>query len=160
MLFRVLTLPFDPVLEGFPDEVVEEFCLNKQVHKLESQFFIKEGQPYWSVAIHYDIVLKKDQKTRDLDERQKLLYERLREWRKTTAHEDGIPVYLIATNQHLVEIIRRKPQTLDGLKPIKGFGGSRMGRYGARILNIVKAFYEEHKEKTETPAPESPETPY
>ena len=107
MHFRVLTLPFDSVLEGFPDEMVAEFCLDKQVHKLESQFFIKDGQPFWSVAIHYDIVLKKDLKAHDLDERQKLLFERLREWRKTVAHEDGIPVYLIATNQHLAEIVRR-----------------------------------------------------
>ncbi len=26
---RILTLPFDPVTEGFPDEIVREFCANK-----------------------------------------------------------------------------------------------------------------------------------
>ena len=44
MHLRIFTLPFDPVLEGFPDEIVSEFCLNKRVHKLDAQFFQQEGK--------------------------------------------------------------------------------------------------------------------
>ena len=39
MDLRIFTLPFDPILEGFPDELIKDFCLNKKIHKLESQFF-------------------------------------------------------------------------------------------------------------------------
>jgi len=54
MDIRIFTLPFDPVLEGFPDDQIAEFCLNKRVHRLDAQFFVQEGRAYWSVAIHCD----------------------------------------------------------------------------------------------------------
>lgn len=60
MDLRIFTLPFDPVLEGFPDELIVEFCLNKKVQKLESQFFLQEGRAYWSVAIHYEVLHKEE----------------------------------------------------------------------------------------------------
>ncbi len=44
MELRIFTLPFDPVMEGFPDELVKDFCINKKVQKLESQFFLQEGR--------------------------------------------------------------------------------------------------------------------
>jgi hypothetical protein len=50
MDLRIFTLPFDPILEGFPDELVAEFCLNKKVHKLESQFFQQEGRAYTALS--------------------------------------------------------------------------------------------------------------
>lgn len=149
MLLRIFTLPFDPVIESFPDEVITEFCLNKKVHKLESQFFQQEGRAYWSVSVHYEILAKGEDKTRDLDEYQKLLFERLREWRKETAHNYGVPVYLIATNQQLVEIIRRKVQTVEAMKGVKGFGRGKMERYGLQILAQVKAFYDSKQSKKE-----------
>lgn len=151
MLLRIFTLPFDPVVESFPDEIVTEFCLNKRVHKLESQFFQQEGKAYWSVSVHYDIVAKGEDKTRALlDENEKVLYERLREWRKETAHADGIPVYLISNNKQFVEIIQRKVKTLEGLKAIKGFGRKKIENYGRRILALLNAYYDE-KKKTEPP---------
>ena len=85
MDLRIFTLPFDPILETFPDDVVTAFCLNKKVYKLESQFFQQDGRAYWSVAVHYEVVTKAEvEKVRDLDEGQQLLYDRLREWRKET----------------------------------------------------------------------------
>lgn len=156
MHLRIFTLPFDPVVESFPDEVVTEFCLNKRVHKLDSQFFQQEGKTYWAVSVHYEIVAKGEDKTRDLDENQKLLFERLREWRRETAHRDGRPVYLIATNQQLVEIVRRKVKTMDGLKSIKGFGRGKMERYGGQMLAVALAFYDTQKQTTETPGEPMP----
>jgi len=151
MHLRIFTLPFDPVLEGFPDEIVSEFCLNKRVHRLDSQFFQQEGKTYWAVSVHYEIVAKGKDKIRDLDENQKLLFEHLREWRRETAHKDGIPVYLIATNQQLVEIVRKKVKTPDGLKGIKGLGRGKTERYGRRMLAVALAFYDTQKQAEEPP---------
>ncbi|MCC6414120.1 MAG: HRDC domain-containing protein [Saprospiraceae bacterium] len=156
MLLRVITLPFDPVLEGFPDEIVTEFCLNKKIHRLDSQFFIADGKAFWTVCLVYEILKKGEDKTLDLDEYQKLLYERLREWRQERARQDKIPVYLIATNQHLIEMVRRKTQTMEALKPIRGFGRSRVEKYGKSLINVIKAFYEEKKPKNEDNAQNPP----
>ena len=145
MHLRIFTLPFDPVSEGFPDEVVTEFCKNKKVLSLEPQFFRQEERAFWSVSVRYEILSKHDAPTRELDEDQKLLYEKLREWRKETAQRDGVPVYLLGNNQQLIEIIRRKATTLEALKGVGGFGRSKIERYGGQVVAIVKTFFEKQK---------------
>lgn len=71
MEMRIFTLPFDELSESFPDEIIAEFCLNKKVHHIQAQFFLQEGRPFWSVAVQYEIVLKGEEKLRDLDQGQK-----------------------------------------------------------------------------------------
>ena len=48
MQIRIFTLPFDETSEGFPDEIVTEFCLNKKVYHIEAKFFEQEGRAFWS----------------------------------------------------------------------------------------------------------------
>lgn len=129
------------------------------MHKLESCFFQQEGKTYWSVSVHYEIPGKGEVKTLELDEHQKLLFERLREWRKETAHKDGVPVYLIANNHQLIEMIRRKVLTAEGMKGIKGFGRGKMERYGRQLMAKMKAFYEENKAGSE-PETEEEKLPF
>lgn len=147
MDFRIFTLPFDPISEGFSDEIVTQFCLNKKVYSVQSQFFVHEGRPFWSVAVQYETLVKGEEKVRDLDEAQQQLYTRLREWRKKQGEKEGMPVFIIATNQHLVSMVRLKVQSLEGFKQIKGFGQKRVQNYGKAIIGMVKAFYEEQVEK-------------
>lgn len=147
MDFRIFTLPFDPISEGFSDEIVTQFCLNKKVYSVQSQFFVHEGRPFWSVAVQYETLVKGEEKVRDLDDAQQLLYNRLREWRKKQGEKEGMPVFIIATNQHLVSMVRLKVQSLEGFKQIKGFGQKRVQNYGKAIIGMVKAFYEEQVEK-------------
>lgn len=49
----VLTLAFDPERKTFPSEELEDFCLNKQVYGIESQFFQHENIPYWTVLVRF-----------------------------------------------------------------------------------------------------------
>lgn len=91
MQIRIFTLPFDELSEGFPDEIVAEFCLNKKVHHIGSQFFSQDGRAFWTVAIHYEVVLKGEDKLRELDEAQRLLFSQLKGWRKEQADKEGIP---------------------------------------------------------------------
>ena len=146
MDLRIFTLPFDEVSESFPDEIVTEFCLNKKVHSVQTQFFTIDGRPFWSVAVQYETILRGEEKLRDLDDAQKLLYERLKAWRKERAGKDGIPVYLVATNMQLVAMIRLKCKALESFKQIKGFGQKRVQKYGKEITEMIKSFYETKKE--------------
>lgn len=152
MQIKIMTLPFDGKTEGFDDELVADFCQNKQVHRIESHFFRQEGQAYWSVAIHFDTVLpKKTEKVRDLDDAQQVLFQRLREWRKEQGAKAGIPVYLIATNAQLTAIIKQPVKTLEGFKLVKGYGKQRIEKYGRTIINLIKAFYEEQDKQAPAP---------
>lgn len=113
---------------------------------MSAHFFEQEGRHFWSVAIQYEVVLKGEDKIRALDDAQRLLYERLREWRKEHASKQGIPVYLVATNAQLLQMIQFKCRTLESLKQIKGFGRKRLDKYGRHLLAIIKDFYAPKKE--------------
>lgn len=144
MDLRIFTLPFDPVSEGFPDEIVTEFCHNKKVYGVQTQFFLHEGRPFWSVAVQYEVLLKEEaEKVRDLDEVQQQLYARLKAWRKQQGEKEGVPVFILATNQQLITMVRLKAQSLETLKQIKGFGAKRIQKHGKQIIALIKAFYEE-----------------
>ncbi|NCA82004.1 MAG: hypothetical protein EOM72_04590 [Opitutae bacterium] len=65
------------------------------------------------------------------------LFARLRDWRKATAEQEGIPVYAVLTNEQLAGIAAKRPESLAGLKEIEGLGDAKAGKYGAAVLAVV-----------------------
>jgi superfamily II DNA helicase RecQ len=118
------------------------------VHDIQTHFFEEDGRHFWSVAIKYEVVLQGEDKIRALDDAQQVLYSRLREWRKEHAGKMGIPVYLIATNAHFLQMVKFKCRTMECLKQVKGFGRKRQEKYGRYIINIIKDFYDEGRQKS------------
>ena len=150
MPLRIFTIPFSEETQTFHDDLIIQFCTNKRVHKIETRFFVRNSMPYWTVAIHYGQILA-EEKVRvsggpadeySLDDQQKALLIRLKEWRKEEADRQHFPVYLIATNAHLALAIRNKCTTLESLKLIKGFGKAKIEKYGKAITGIIKTFYQ------------------
>lgn len=151
MPIRIFTLPFLEETQTFHDDLVHQFCQNKRIHKIETKFFTRNGQPFWTVAVHYGMILSEEKpsqsggktdKEGQLDEQQKVLFLRLREWRKEESESRGFPVYLIATNNQLAEMVLNKCTTLESLKLVKGFGASKIQNYGNAIISKVKTFYQ------------------
>jgi superfamily II DNA helicase RecQ len=62
----------------------------------------------------------------------------LREWRSKRAKKDGMPPYVVFTNQQLAEIIKTRPQNLADLGKIDGVGKAKSDRYGEEILALTK----------------------
>jgi superfamily II DNA helicase RecQ len=150
MPIRIFTIPFNEETQTFHDDLVQQFCVNKRVHKIETKFFTRNHQPFWTVAIHFGQILSEEKNIRIsgspapedlLDDQQKALLLRLKEWRRGAAEAAGFPVYLVATNAHLVAIIKNKCVTLESLKLVKGFGKSKMEKYGQAITAMVRQFY-------------------
>jgi len=143
MPVRIFTIPFDSKKEVFSDEDLSRFLLNKNVKRLHPEFFQINGKAFWTVFIEYEAVVIPEKKDADyLDEAQRLLMKRLKEWRKEKAETVGIPVFIIATNKQLVDVIKRAPGTLEALREINGFGKKKIERYGGEIVKIITAFYE------------------
>ena len=150
MQIKILTLAFEKNIQGFNDELVNKFCLNKLVHKVEAQFFNLNNKFFWTIIIVYEEVVKQKEKIKiPLTESQKLLYQRLREWRRQKAEKLGFPVFLICNNYQLEEIVKNKTNTLEKLKNIKGIGPAKTQQYGKEILEIVKIFYSQKEKKNE-----------
>jgi len=62
----------------------------------------------------------------------------LREWRRGVAKEHGVPAYTVFHDTTLQEIARRLPASLDGLRGISGIGATKLERYGAQLLKVVR----------------------
>ena len=144
MSVRVFTIPFDVQREIFQDEDFTRFLLNKRVKRLQPEFFQANSKAYWTVFVEYEtVVVQENASDKDhLDDAQSLFMKRFRQWRKEKAEKEGIPVFIIATNKQLVDVIRHAPVSLESLRSIHGFGKKKIERYGKEIVEIVKAFYE------------------
>ena len=62
------------------------------------------------------------------------VFSRLREWRKAVAEKEGVPVYVVFSNEQLAEMVKKKVSTKSALKEIEGVGDSRVDKYGAGVL--------------------------
>jgi ATP-dependent DNA helicase RecQ len=65
------------------------------------------------------------------------IYERLREWRRATAKEQGLPAYVILHDLTLENICRNRPASLSELREVSGIGEMKLERYGVQILGAI-----------------------
>jgi DNA helicase-2/ATP-dependent DNA helicase PcrA len=70
-------------------------------------------------------------------DRDEELYERLREWRRTTAAEQEVPAYVVFTDATLAALAERKPTTEAELAAIGGIGPRKLAQYGAAVRALV-----------------------
>jgi hypothetical protein len=65
------------------------------------------------------------------------VYEALRVWRSKTAHEQGVPPYVVLTNKELHAVVVADCPSLGALARIEGIGKKKIERYGRRILAVL-----------------------
>jgi len=70
----------------------------------------------------------------ELDELERARYDRLLVFRRDTARADGLPPYVLFTNQVALELARRAPGTLASLAEVRGIGRKRIDKHGHLIL--------------------------
>jgi len=77
-----------------------------------------------------------------MQEGDKALWEALRKQRTELASEQGVPPYVIFHDKTFMEMVERRPQTLDEMGQIIGIGEKKLELYGRGFLDIIKR----HKE--------------
>jgi ATP-dependent DNA helicase RecQ len=70
------------------------------------------------------------------------LREYLREWRRSTAKEQGMPAYVVLHDTSLEEICRMRPSSIGELLTITGIGQRKAERYGQEILAMLRRYQE------------------
>ena len=151
MKLRILTVPFDPQLQAFDDEPLRTFLADKELLEHQDHFFEHQGLPYLTMVLAYRATgaapPKPRAKTKEprredwrdlLEPGDMALFNTLREWRSQKAKEDGIPPYVICTNRQLAQAIRARPQTLNKLAEIEGFGSAKLKSYGAEMIAYIR----------------------
>jgi ATP-dependent DNA helicase RecQ len=64
---------------------------------------------------------------------------RLRSWRLERSQEDAVPAYVVLHDATLRELAALRPQTMDELAGVKGFGPVKLERYGDDLLSVLAA---------------------
>lgn len=82
------------------------------------------------------------------------LFEKLREWRKRKASEEGVALYQVLHQKTLVQIAVHLPDSLAALKKIKGIGERLAARYGVELTTLVSDYRRENRiEEVSLPEP-------
>jgi ATP-dependent DNA helicase RecQ len=68
------------------------------------------------------------------------LREYLREWRRATAKERGVPAYVVMHDTSLDELCRKRPGSLSELLDVSGFGERKSEMYGQKIFDALARF--------------------
>ncbi|MFY7743439.1 MAG: HRDC domain-containing protein [Flavobacterium sp.] len=129
-------------------DAINQFLTEVTVEKTATNF-ITGMIDYWSVLVFYS---PKTEKTKESNETEKvavLNYEELtqeekntlnslKHWRSETSSKLGLPQYMICHNSELMTIAKMRPDSIDDLKKIKGFGQHKINRYGNDILSLLQ----------------------
>jgi ATP-dependent DNA helicase RecQ len=67
------------------------------------------------------------------------LFERLKAWRLEQAREQSVPPYVVFHDATLAAIAAARPASLDQLSTIAGIGAKKLERYGAALLELLRA---------------------
>jgi len=63
----------------------------------------------------------------------------LKKWRADQAAQEGVPLYMVAQNRWLEDIVRMPARTLDDLTKVNGLGEWRIKKYGAKMVEILNS---------------------
>ena len=93
------------------------------------------------LSYHQDKEIQSIQKENNsvIEEKNDSLIEQLKNYRLTKAKEKNLPPYYVFNDETLNEIISIKPQTIDELLTVKGFGQKKCEWYGNDILQIIRS---------------------
>ena len=62
----------------------------------------------------------------------------LRRWRLARSREDGVPAYVVLHDRTVDELAATRPRSLGELAAVKGFGPTKLERYGSDVLGVIR----------------------
>ncbi|MBD3109523.1 DNA helicase RecQ [Bacillus sp. AGMB 02131] len=145
---KLLQFRFDklPTYNLMPKKTIEE--VNNFIDYLVAHQFIdlRQGEfPYLVVSKKGVDVLKnglrvwkkEDVVTKTISKNHPL-FEELRLVRKELAAKEGVPPFVIFSDETLQDMCRRLPQTLDEMLDVKGVGQTKRDKFGGAFLQVLQ----------------------
>lgn len=150
MLIKIFCLSFDSAYGGFNDIHLRDFMKDKEVISIQDHLFVRNEVPYLALVIKYyplrqelDPKMAPNEKRKEswretLTEADMGLFNLIRDWRSQRCKKDGVPPYILLTNQQVAQIVKTRPQNMTDLMKIEGVGKARADKYGEEILKISR----------------------
>lgn len=124
--------------------LINDFLAQYEVLHTNSKL-VEDENNYLSVLISYQEKQAKASPAKtvsvteeELSEEEKIIYNKLKDWRSEKARESQLPSYIIFHNAHLMAIAKQKPNNLQDLKQINGLGKSKTEKYGTEIIEVLE----------------------
>ena len=113
------------------------------IHRRDRENWLAEELRQYDVAKLYDDRAPEEQYTRikgtgRLSRRDMAIVRELAAWREQKARQVDRPRAWIIRDDALVQIARRKPQSIQSLKRLRGIPRSAINQYGSSLLNAVQ----------------------
>ena len=144
MKVKVLKIRIDDRFQITDEAIVNDYLSRFEIVNMNAKLVADEIN-YWSVLIYYNdkknTVLSSKTKVNsesELSEEEKIIYNKLKDWRADKAREAQLPAYIIFHNTHLMSIARHKPCTLDDLENVNGIEKRKVEKFGIEILEVLE----------------------
>lgn len=124
-------------LPALRNELREALQREDRLHWAEEEFELEEATR-WSPPPPDDDAFLRVKGTRDLEPRQLAVLREVFAWRDAVARERDVATFRVLSNQPMVEVARRMPETPRGLASIPGMPRSLPGRYGADVVAAIR----------------------
>lgn len=128
------------------EELLNQFLDSKRIRKIIPSL-VQANPPFWSVYVEWIEDGIGEQGSREekvsvadpslLNDEERTLYEKLREWRQEVARREKVEEYIIFHNSHLATIARVKPRNESDLLRIHGIRYRKMDQFGSDVLLVV-----------------------
>ncbi|HDR4695307.1 DNA helicase RecQ [Bacillus cereus] len=153
--FNFHTLPTYGLLSNRSVKEVSEFIeflISDELIAVEHGTYptLKVTEKGKEVLLGKENVLRKERvETRQIVQNHPL-FEVLREVRKEIAQGEGVPPFVIFSDQTLKDMCVKMPQSDSELLTVKGIGEHKLVKYGSHFLQAVQHFIEENPNYAET----------
>jgi superfamily II DNA helicase RecQ len=157
----MLTMPIKffavPALDpGDAEGEVNRFCRGRRVITIDRQLVTVNERPVWCLAVEFvessvspgqvgtggsDFARPRIDYKQVLNSSDFGVFSRLRLLRKEIAEQEGVPVFAIFSNEQLATIAQKRPTNAAELQAIDGVGSGKSGKYGDRLLDLLRTFH-------------------
>lgn len=149
MQIKFFTLPVNQSASA--EAELNSFLAQHKILSLK-EAFVGEGQnSFWAISVTYlessGGKLQASKASIDykevLSESDFVLYSQLRDIRKSLATEQGVPPYILFTNEQLAAFVTHRVASKSKMKTIEGVGESRIEKYAEPFLDVLKLAFAE-----------------
>lgn len=169
MQVKIFSIPFDPEKQLFNQRSLDDFMKDKKLVDKNDYIFEQGGRVFLALVVRYEpmisadgppvstkrvpivgtanadasentVMKKKSYDPKNLEQRQRKLYDKMRHWRYERATEQSIPAYMICTNRQLEMIVRNLPASIEQLSAIEGMREGKLKSHGEPLVRALSGF--------------------
>jgi len=136
-----IPIPFGEVV----NEDMNKFLRSKQVLDVDQHVVSGSHGSYWCFSIRYLDEAATRERGNKVDYREVLdeptfkRFSQLREIRKVLAAEEGVPPFVVFSDEELAALAQTAPPlTAASMKNIKGIGDKKMEKYASKVVNMLE----------------------